>query len=74
MDAIATHLSKGLHDIVSLQEIWDEKDFFEIRSKVIDVLPYSHYFYRQVLRILYENVVQYIYIYISVKVYFRVFV
>ncbi|XP_077294711.1 neutral sphingomyelinase [Arctopsyche grandis] len=45
MEAISTYLSKGVHDIVCLQEVWDESDYFLMRDTAKNVLPYSHYFY-----------------------------
>ncbi|KFD72195.1 hypothetical protein M514_01390 [Trichuris suis] len=43
--AIAKELASGKYDIVSLQEIWWERDFLQIRNAVGSVLPYSFYFY-----------------------------
>ncbi|XP_013416724.1 putative neutral sphingomyelinase [Lingula anatina] len=45
MKAIADKIAEGMHDIVMLQEIWDEKDFKSIQLRVSSVLPYSHYFH-----------------------------
>lgn len=44
--AIADALSKLDYDIVCLQEVWTNGDFLLIKDKVVDVLPYAHYFYR----------------------------
>uniref|UniRef100_A0A5S6QFU4 sphingomyelin phosphodiesterase n=1 Tax=Trichuris muris TaxID=70415 RepID=A0A5S6QFU4_TRIMR len=43
--AIGKELASGKYDIVSLQEIWWEGDYFRIRNAVGSVLPYSFYFY-----------------------------
>ncbi|XP_065071036.1 putative neutral sphingomyelinase isoform X2 [Rhopilema esculentum] len=49
ISAIADELSKGLYDVVALQEIWTEYQYAEIKKKVAKVLPYSHYFYSGVI-------------------------
>lgn len=48
MHSIAEVLVKNYYDIVCLQEVWSDSDFNMIKEKVSGVLPYSHYFYRQV--------------------------
>lgn len=47
--AIADQLQAGAFDVVSLQEVWSLSDFEYIRDRVVDVLPYSHYFFSGVL-------------------------
>lgn len=48
MKAIADVLAGSNYDVVCLQEVWTNRDFFLIRDKVKNVLPYSHYFYRYI--------------------------
>lgn len=43
--AIADALATGGYDLVSLQEVWSESDFQKLKSRVINALPYSYYFY-----------------------------
>ncbi|KAG5877679.1 hypothetical protein JTB14_003834 [Gonioctena quinquepunctata] len=45
MQAIAEYLATSHYDVVCLQELWTDRDFFLIRDKVVGALPYSHYFY-----------------------------
>nr|XP_023030149.1 putative neutral sphingomyelinase [Leptinotarsa decemlineata] len=45
MQAIAEYLATSHYDVVCLQEVWTDRDFFLIRDKVVGVFPYSHYFY-----------------------------
>ncbi|XP_067000528.2 putative neutral sphingomyelinase isoform X2 [Anabrus simplex] len=49
MDAIGDVLALGRFDLVCLQEVWTEKDYFRIKERIISVLPHSHYFYSGVL-------------------------
>lgn len=49
MEAIAKELSSGKYDVVFLQEVWVEDDFWLIADKVIEVLPHSHYFHSGVI-------------------------
>lgn len=55
MNAIADALLAADYDIVCLQEVWTDGDFFLIRDKVVDVLPYSHYFYRYLYRHIFKH-------------------
>jgi sphingomyelin phosphodiesterase 2 len=48
MNAIAEDLALGKYDIVCLQEVWAENDYFHIKKLTHNVLPYSYYFYRYV--------------------------
>jgi sphingomyelin phosphodiesterase 2 len=34
------------YDIIGLQEIWSQKDYFNIKNSIQDKYPYSHYFQR----------------------------
>ncbi|CAH1174062.1 unnamed protein product [Phaedon cochleariae] len=45
MQAIAEYLAINQYDVVCLQEVWIDRDFFLIKDRVSGVLPYSHYFY-----------------------------
>lgn len=49
MDAIGEEIATGKYDIVSLQEVWSETDYQNIRKRVESVLPYAHYFYSGVV-------------------------
>ena len=44
MAAIGSHLSRGEHDVVLLQEVWVEEDYETIRALVSDTFPHSHFF------------------------------
>lgn len=46
MQHIGKELSSGKYDIVSLQEVWLEKDSATLQELAKAVLPYAHYFYR----------------------------
>lgn len=41
---IAELLCKGEHDIILLQEVWSEKDYFSLKKKLSSCHPYSHHF------------------------------
>ncbi|XP_050294740.1 putative neutral sphingomyelinase [Anthonomus grandis grandis] len=43
--AIAEVISKNNYDVVCLQEVWTNRDFFLLRDGLHKCLPYSHYFY-----------------------------
>ncbi|XP_050502988.1 putative neutral sphingomyelinase [Diabrotica virgifera virgifera] len=45
LKAIAEHISNSHYDVVCLQEIWSDQDYYSIKDEVAGVLPYSHYFY-----------------------------
>nr|CAH7749118.1 unnamed protein product [Callosobruchus chinensis] len=47
--AIAETLSFGWYDVVCLQEVWSNKDYYLIKDRVTDVLPFSHYFHSGVM-------------------------
>lgn len=49
MEAIATALANSTYDVVCLQEVWSDADFFLIQEKVKGTLPQSHYFYSGVV-------------------------
>ena len=44
MAAIGSHLSRGEHDVVLLQEVWVEEDYETIKTLVSDTFPHSHFF------------------------------
>ncbi|XP_028410219.1 LOW QUALITY PROTEIN: sphingomyelin phosphodiesterase 2-like [Dendronephthya gigantea] len=44
-DAIGQELKKGNYDIVSLQEVWDKKDYETLRAVLEKIFPYSYYFF-----------------------------
>lgn len=46
MQHIGKELSSGKYDIVSLQEVWTEKDSMVLQELTKAILPYAHYFYR----------------------------
>lgn len=41
---IGEMLSHGEHDVVLLQEVWSEKDFLDLKRKLVFSHPHSHYF------------------------------
>ncbi|KAF7977976.1 hypothetical protein HWV62_1803 [Athelia sp. TMB] len=43
--AIASYLAKSPYDIVALQELWVFADYQKVRESVIEILPYSKFFY-----------------------------
>lgn len=45
ISAIALELSKGEYDIVILQEIWLQSDYDKLCTKILPVMPYTHYFH-----------------------------
>uniref|UniRef100_A0A336KTK6 sphingomyelin phosphodiesterase n=1 Tax=Culicoides sonorensis TaxID=179676 RepID=A0A336KTK6_CULSO len=47
--AIGEILASGDYDLVSLQEVWSESDYQTLKSRLIHVLPYAHYFYSGVV-------------------------
>ncbi|XP_034952401.1 putative neutral sphingomyelinase [Chelonus insularis] len=49
MRAIADQLLSGDYDIVCFQEVWSAKDYELIKNQILNILPYSHYFYSGVL-------------------------
>ncbi|KAJ8868525.1 hypothetical protein PR048_030053 [Dryococelus australis] len=49
MNAIAEELDKGEYDLVCLQEVWLQSDYWRIRQKTSQLLPFAHYFYSGVL-------------------------
>ncbi|KAM7356999.1 neutral sphingomyelinase [Cochliomyia hominivorax] len=49
MQHIGKELSTGKYDIVSLQEVWTEKDSNTLQELTKSMLPYSHYFYSGVI-------------------------
>lgn len=44
--AIADLLAGQQFDVVCLQEVWTNRDYYILQEKLSNVLPYSHYFYR----------------------------
>uniref|UniRef100_T1PIX0 sphingomyelin phosphodiesterase n=1 Tax=Musca domestica TaxID=7370 RepID=T1PIX0_MUSDO len=49
MQHIGKELSSGKYDIVSLQEVWTEKDSMVLQELTKAILPYAHYFYSGVI-------------------------
>ncbi|CAL1689423.1 unnamed protein product [Lasius platythorax] len=49
INAIAEKCASREYDIICLQEVWSTHDFKVIKTKVQEVLPYSHYFYSGVV-------------------------
>ncbi|XP_023293658.2 putative neutral sphingomyelinase [Lucilia cuprina] len=49
MQHIGKELASGKYDIVSLQEVWTEKDSATLQELTKAVLPYVHYFYSGVI-------------------------
>ncbi|XP_030372724.1 putative neutral sphingomyelinase [Scaptodrosophila lebanonensis] len=49
IEAICKELSSGKYDIVSLQEVWSQKDSEALQEKTASALPYSHYFHSGVM-------------------------
>ncbi|XP_013113184.1 putative neutral sphingomyelinase [Stomoxys calcitrans] len=49
MQQIGQELSSGKYDIVSLQEVWTEKDSLLLQELTKAILPYAHYFYSGVI-------------------------
>ncbi|XP_037814723.1 putative neutral sphingomyelinase [Lucilia sericata] len=49
MQHIGKELGSGKYDIVSLQEVWTEKDSATLQELTKAVLPYAHYFYSGVI-------------------------
>ncbi|XP_075159885.1 neutral sphingomyelinase [Haematobia irritans] len=49
MQHIGKELSTGKYDIVSLQEVWTEKDSLLLQELTKTMLPYAHYFYSGVI-------------------------
>ncbi|XP_073837690.1 neutral sphingomyelinase [Musca autumnalis] len=49
MQHIGKELSSGKYDIVSLQEVWTEKDSVTLQELTKAILPYAHYFYSGVI-------------------------
>lgn len=47
--AIANEIVTGEYDIVVLQEVWKNSDYYFITEKASEVLPYSHYFHSGVI-------------------------
>ena len=47
--AIANYLAESNYDIVALQELWVFSDYEHVRDAVAKKLPYSKFFYRQVV-------------------------
>ncbi|CAH2002450.1 unnamed protein product [Acanthoscelides obtectus] len=45
INAIGDALASNSYDVVCLQEVWSDRDYFLIKEKVSGVLPYSHYFH-----------------------------
>uniref|UniRef100_A0A0K8TSH4 sphingomyelin phosphodiesterase n=1 Tax=Tabanus bromius TaxID=304241 RepID=A0A0K8TSH4_TABBR len=43
--AIGDELSKGIFDVVSLQEVWSQSDYETLKKRTSNVLPYTHYFH-----------------------------
>jgi sphingomyelin phosphodiesterase 2 len=46
LKAIAEVLAKENYDVITLQEVWVQKDFELIQTSVQHTLPYTKYFYR----------------------------
>lgn len=49
MAAIGKVLASSDYDVVTLQEVWVYSDFELIRNAVSNRMPYSKFFYRQVV-------------------------
>lgn len=47
--AIGRELDSGKYDIVSLQEVWSEADYFSLHEATKETFPYHHYFHSGVL-------------------------
>ncbi|XP_071791982.1 putative neutral sphingomyelinase [Asterias amurensis] len=45
LGCIGEELARGRYDVVTLQEVWVEKDYESICDKVKNVLPHHHYFH-----------------------------
>ncbi|KAK2163915.1 hypothetical protein LSH36_72g05013 [Paralvinella palmiformis] len=47
INAIGKELANGEYDVVLLQEIWTQHDYNTLCAKVLTIMPYTHYFHRQ---------------------------
>ncbi|TRY74675.1 hypothetical protein TCAL_11250 [Tigriopus californicus] len=43
-EAIGHYLSRGDHDIVFLQEVWNQSDYDAVKEAIQDAFPHSHFF------------------------------